>query len=273
MAAYTPVSHSPIWPPTYTGARRARPAEPTIPPDHACSVNSVAAGPPGPAQSERRDRGHDQMRVTRRSSAEYQPGRLGHTLSPVTTPPRRPVSSLRVDGSRSPRAIRVDDHAALRTARRNREGRAGPSTGIPVAPDDDQPRSESPRAVRLSLPRAAVCEQLRAVGAGDVGRQVDDGVAGQRAVQMWGRSDMASFSCSFCSLLCFFRASWAFQPCSRTATPAGTWRPLSFTASFKPPRSMASPSNRSPGSCRAPPPTRSKTPAAGCPCTRPGTAS
>ena len=44
MAAKRPESHSPIWPPTNTGARSGLPrASPTIPPDHACSVNSVAA--------------------------------------------------------------------------------------------------------------------------------------------------------------------------------------------------------------------------------------
>ena len=44
MAACVPVSHSPICPPTNTGARSAEPRpSPTIPPDQACKVNSVAA--------------------------------------------------------------------------------------------------------------------------------------------------------------------------------------------------------------------------------------
>ena len=43
MAAWAPVSHSPICPPTNTGARSGAPRpRPTIPPDQACSVNSVA---------------------------------------------------------------------------------------------------------------------------------------------------------------------------------------------------------------------------------------
>src|SRR4029077_15541429 len=53
IAAYAPVSHSPIWPPTEIGARSIDPRpSPTIPPDHACNVNSVAArslhGPSSP---------------------------------------------------------------------------------------------------------------------------------------------------------------------------------------------------------------------------------
>ena len=42
-AATTPESHSPICPPTYIGARSGDPRpSPTIAPDHACNVNSVA---------------------------------------------------------------------------------------------------------------------------------------------------------------------------------------------------------------------------------------
>ena len=53
MAANVPTSHSPIWPPTNTGARSGLPrASPLIAPDHAWSVNSVAAfstqGPASP---------------------------------------------------------------------------------------------------------------------------------------------------------------------------------------------------------------------------------
>ena len=42
IAAYSPLIHSPIWPATWHGARSGRPRDRrTIPPDHACSVNSV----------------------------------------------------------------------------------------------------------------------------------------------------------------------------------------------------------------------------------------
>ena len=53
IAAKSPASHSPTWPPTKTGARSGSPrASPMTPPDHACRVNSVAAlslqGPSSP---------------------------------------------------------------------------------------------------------------------------------------------------------------------------------------------------------------------------------
>ena len=51
--AYAPARYSPTWPPTNTGARSGDPRpSPTMPPDHACRVNSVAGrshhGPSSP---------------------------------------------------------------------------------------------------------------------------------------------------------------------------------------------------------------------------------
>ncbi len=141
MAAYTPVSHSPIWPPTWIGARSGAPRpSPTMPPDQACSVNSVAGlslhGPSSP---------NGVIEATIRcgcaasSSAGEQPG------SSATVDPRDHTTT---SACRNHSCSVSDPEPGSTTTLRLEAARwlnsAPSSPSAMVAPDADQWRSGSP---------------------------------------------------------------------------------------------------------------------------------
>ena len=231
-----PASHSPICPPTNSGARSCAPRpSPTTPPDHACRVNSVAGSVAhGPS------RPNGVIDVTVRCGMTLRPVLAGENSSSAgdrrarATTPRRPRSpASRATGSTSSSFAGIDDDAVLR-ARQEAEQRAV------VAGLDVGSRCRPP-AQRIAFGRldfddlgAAVGEQLRAVGAGDPDGQVDDGVAVERRLHC-----VMSWSSSRFDLL------------SRNS--GGNFASLSLTESARP-ASIASPSMKSPASGRTVPP-------------------
>ncbi len=143
MAPNTPETHSPIWPPTKTGARSGLPrANPTTPPDHAWSVNSVAGlsfqGPSRP---------NGVIAVTVRCGCLSRISRGASAGCSATEEPRDHTTAS-ADASSVSSAARLSARSTSTTTlcfEALRKLKSAPSaSGAIAAPEADQRRSGSP---------------------------------------------------------------------------------------------------------------------------------
>ena len=139
--AYAPARYSPTCPPTYTGARSAAPRpRPTMPPDHACSVNSVAGrshhGPSRP---------NGVIDVTVRCGcADRIAGGVNTTLSATLEPRDHTTASASASSALTKSRSDSGSATTLCFEHARKLNRAPSSPGLISAPDADHRRSGSP---------------------------------------------------------------------------------------------------------------------------------
>ena len=118
-------------------------ARPTIPPDHAWRVNSVAAlSLHGPSRPNGRDRRDDQVRMGPQQLAGVQRRPAPPAASPATRPPRRPTPSSACSAARSPASVPSTTTLCLEAPRKLNSAPSS-SAGI-AAPEADHRRNGSP---------------------------------------------------------------------------------------------------------------------------------
>ena len=186
MAAWTPVSHSPICPPTNTGARSGEPRpRPTIPPDQACRVSSVAGrshhGPSSP-------KGVIVVTVRCGAAARIASGvSVGHSAR--RDPFDHTTASARSSSARTRARSSASSGSAVTLCfvdDRNVNSAPSPPGGDRGARGRPAAQRVALRRLHLDDLRAAVGEELGAVGAGDPAREIDDDVAARAAPSFGG---------------------------------------------------------------------------------------
>ena len=228
IAPKTPESHSPIWPPTNTGARSGRPRAKPDDPSRPRLQGELGGGlvAPGTLEAERSDRRDDQMRVCAEDLAGCERGVLCHrrAAGPHDGVRRaeqgvQPCEIVRVLGIDHDALLRRVEEIEERAVAIGRDHRAG---GRPSA------QRIAVRWLDLDHLCAAVGEQLRAVRTPDPGREIDHSEPAER----WcGGRLVRRARCRAASPSVGFGA-----PTTGSAQPplGGNPSSLSFTARFRP---------------------------------------